>query len=251
MAVTITGLDDFTESTNLLVYADPGAGKTVLGGTSNGLIIALEPGTISAKRHGSKAKLAQIDTWPDFVEILNRLRNGSLKPPWVVIDTLTRLQELCLLGILSERTGKVAEKMPDEVPALQDYMIWQSRFKATVNELNGLASNTLFLCHTMNDEDEEGNKVVLPAITGRNGTPDQTTMSRWVAATVHMYGYLAVKSTEEGEEQRRLICRRYGPYFGKDRYGVIPPKGLVNPTIPKIDALIAGKVPADKKESNA
>ena len=243
MAVKITGLDEFTESTNCLVYADPGAGKTVLGGTSNGLIIALEPGTISAKRHGSKAKLAQIDNWPDFIDIMRQLRNGSLRPPWVVIDTLTRLQELCLLGILSERTGKVAEKMPDEVPAMQDYMVWQSRFKATVNALNDIKSNTLYLCHTMNDEDDDGNRVVLPMLTGKNGTPDPTTMSRWVCATVHMYGYLAVKATEDSE-QRRLICRRFGPYFGKDRYGVIPPRGLIDPTIPKIDALIAGKVPA-------
>ena len=77
-------------------------------------------------------------------------------------------------------------------------------------------------------------------------------MCRWVCSTVHLYGYLAVKMDDEGNEHRKFIARRFGPYFGKDRYGVIPPKGMAEPTIPKIDRLITEAAPRpDKKESNA
>lgn len=217
----ITALDNFTESINMLVYSDPGAGKTVLGGTTNGLIVATEPGTVSAKRMGSTAQLVKPANLAEFLQLLKWGKNNSKPGEWWVVDTLTELQSMVIRGILEDAHKANASRDLD-TPAIQDYMKWQLLFKRIVKALNDLPCNVLYTCHAMREEDEDGEPIILPDISGKNGTNDPTTMSRWVSGTVHAYGYLTVKK-REGEEFRRLICKRTGPYFGKDRYGVLAP----------------------------
>lgn len=219
----ITALSNFTESINGLVYSDPGAGKTVLGGTApKALIVATEAGTISAKRSGSTADVAHPENWAQLYELIRwGRRGGDKKHDWWIIDTLTEMQTMLMRDILENgKSGNAARDI--DTPQIQDWGIYQNKFKRVVKALNDMPMNVLYLCHTMTDEDEEGEQVVLPALQGKNGTNDPLTMSRWVCGTVHFYGYLKVKQ-KEGEEFRRLICKRSGPYFGKDRYGVLTP----------------------------
>jgi hypothetical protein len=240
----ITSLSNFTESINGLVYADPGAGKTVLGGTANNaLILATEAGTISAKRSGSSARVVKVPTWNVFEEIVRRARRGDerfLKPDWWIIDTLTEAQNLLMRQILEDAHEENKSRGID-TPQIQDWGVYQNRFKRVVKAINDLPVNVLYLCHTMTDEDEEGNQVVLPAIQGKNGTNDPLTMSRWVCGTVHFYGYLKVKHNGENEF-RRLICKRSGPYFGKDRYGVLLPY-IDDPNMVDIEKRIVDSMP--------
>jgi len=252
MGYEITALDDFTESINFLVYSDPGAGKTVLGGTTNGLIIALEPGTISAKRMGSTAQTIRCKDYPEFAEVLNDLRRGKVVNPatgeryeWVVIDTLTELQQMMAQNIMRD-AHKVSAKRSATVLDMLGHQEWQSLFKRVVHALNDLPENVLFLCHAMRDEDEDGEPMILPDIAGKNGTQDSTTMSRWVCGTMHAYGYLKVKRGDDGE-YRRLIMQRSGAYFGKDRYGVLAP-WVDNPNMLDITERILNPPKKKKKE---
>jgi hypothetical protein len=236
-APVISSLDDYTESINMLVYSDPGAGKTVLAGTApNATFLATEPGTISAKRMGSQAKLVKVSDWDEFMSWLRWARRGGVKAgEWWMPDTLTELQAMCIKGILSDAHSANASRDLD-TPAIQDYMKWQLLFKRVVRAMNDLPCNILYTCHAMDSEDEEGETIVLPSLSGKNGTSDPTTMAKWVAGTVHAYGYLKVKK-QEGKEFRRLIFQRSGPYFGKDRYGVLGPY-IDNPNMADIEKRI-------------
>lgn len=220
----LTDLDSYTESINLAVFADPGVGKTVLGGTSNGLIIATEAGTISAKRMGSKAKTVRIRDYKQFTAVLNSLRRdgtyGGYAPEWIVVDTITELQSMVMAGILADPPdGK--PRNPD-TPQIQDYGTVQGRFKRIVHALNDLPINVLYTAHAMRVEDEEGEPLIMPDLTGKWGTSDSTTASRWFCGTVHSFGYLKVVKVED-KLIRRWGFRRSGPYLGKDRYGVLAP----------------------------
>ena len=74
----IEEMDDFTESINILCHGDTGSGKNVLWGSlEDMLILAIEEGTISSKRHGSTAKVMKIRTWPQFVATYEWLRDGK------------------------------------------------------------------------------------------------------------------------------------------------------------------------------
>lgn len=240
----ITALVEFTESINLLAYADPGAGKTVLAGTMGpeGLIIATEAGTISAKRMGSESLTQRVTEYPQFAAILNALRKGKLllpttgkSPRWVAVDTLTELQQM-LQRHIAKTAHSESPQRDANILDMRGHQDWQSTFKRIVHAMNDLPQNVLYTCHAMRDEDEEGDPIILPDLSGKNGTNDSTTMSRWVAGTVHAYGYLKVK--RNGDEQfRRWMMTRSGPYFGKDRYGVLSPY-VDNPNLLEIESRI-------------
>lgn len=244
----LTDLDSFTESINLLAYGDPGAGKTVLAGTGDEgcLILATEPGTISAKRQGSKAKTVRVQTYPEFAHVLNSLRRtgsySGFSPEWLCIDTATELQNIVINGIMADPPdGKF--RAPDTMQ-IQDYGTAQTRFKRIIHAINALPMNVLYTTHAMRVEDEEGEPITLPDLTGKWGTNDQTTAARWVAGTVHAYGYLKVVKKDD-TDVRRWLFRRQGPYFGKDRYGVLAPY-IDNPNLREIEArILASNTPKE------
>lgn len=240
----ITALDDFTESINLLVYGESGTGKTVLGGTAGpkGLIVATEPGTVSAARAGSKCKLTRVKDWEDFADLMTWLRtdpNGNARGvQWLIIDSLTELQDMCLRGIIKAGNAKKRREIIEK-PEIQDYMVWQNRFKSTIHQLNDLPCNVLYICTSMDSENEDGDTILMPSLNGKNGTNDPTTMSKWVCGTVHAFGYLKVTEDDDKNEFRQWIFKRTGPYYGKDRYGVLTPF-VKNPNLQAIARKITG-----------
>lgn len=246
----VTDLDSFTESINLNVYADPGAGKTVLTGTGGEkmLIIATEPGTISAKQMGSKAKTVRVRTYRQFATVLNSLRRtGTYKgfrPEWLGVDTLTELQAMMMVDIV-ENPFDGKPRNPD-TPQIQDYGTAQGRFKKVVHALNDLPINVLYTTHTMRTEDEEGEPLLMPAISGKWGTNDPTTASQWFAGTVHSFGYLKVIKKDD-KLIRRWGFRRSGAYLGKDRYGVLAPY-VDEPNLLEIEARIRAATNTPKGE---
>ncbi|MGE5612724.1 MAG: AAA family ATPase [Bacillota bacterium] len=226
MNIQITALSESNPSVNMLVYGDSGAGKTVLGGTApRALILAVEAGTISAARQGSKAHVVDCSTYPKFAAVLNAARAGTLRHPdgekfsWLVVDSLTMFQEKLQTDVIE----KAHASNPNRSATILDMMghqEFQRLYKRVVNALNDLDENVLYLCHAMRKTDEELDPIILPHLTGKFGTDDSTACARWTVGTMDIYGYLAVskKAKAEGEpERRRLIVERRDAYFGKDR----------------------------------
>lgn len=212
----IKDIADIHPAVNFLIYSDPGGGKTRLAATAPGVVIlnAEGDGIISARKANRGAKVVDVPEYATIRSWLQWARNGGVaQGEWWCIDTLTRVQEMIRQDIL-ERAG--IESM-----RIQDYGTWADKFKGFVLACNALPCNMIYLCHTMSDEDEEGNKVVLPALNGKNGSSDPTNMSRWVAGTMTDYGYLRplpIDKERPNEYKSRLILRRSGPYFAKSRH---------------------------------
>lgn len=234
LPASITVLDDFDESVNMLVYGDSGVGKTVLAGTSpNALFLATEHGVISAKRQGSKAKVWKCDSWDD-IEAAYRwlLSNPDHGFDWVVIDSLTEFQQHLLRWILDRAVKENASRDPD-IPAIQDHQKWQNMYKRFVRQFNDLPVNMLYTATSFRKSDEEGDDLILPDILGKDYG-----MSQWTCASMHVVGYLArrkvkSKGSAEAVEVRRLLCEKTGPYFAKDRYDVLVPY-VDSPNMPAI-----------------
>lgn len=231
----IVDLDDFTESINMLVYGDSGSGKTVLAGTADEkmLILATEKGLIAAKRQGSKAKGWKCSSWGDIDKAYKWLKDHPDHGfEWVCIDSLSEFQQHMLRWILDQAMAENASRDPD-IPAIQDHQKWQNMYKRYVRAFNDLPVNMLYTATAFRKEDEEGEDLILPDILGKDYG-----ISQWTCASMHVVAYLSVRRKKETKEEfRRLLAKRTGPYFGKDRYNVLVPF-VDNPTMPEISARI-------------
>lgn len=243
----IVDLEDFTESVNILVYGDSGVGKTVLGGTApRCLIIRAEDGAISAYRQGSEAKVWPVTEWSDFEAAYAWCEENTDEFDWIVIDSLTKVQELALRSILKRAVADNPSRDPD-IPAIQDHQKWQNMLKRYVVMFNDLPQNVMWTALAMHKEDQEGQDIVLPLILGKNYD-----ISASICAEMNVVGYLSVETVKQKRgdvvtsvERRELLVKSRHPFFAKDRYGVLGnEKGvIVNPTMPDIIAAINAPPP--------
>lgn len=215
----IKSISDFDEPKNILVYGDAGVGKTPFGASCpKSLLIATEPGAISAKRLG----YTDVDvwycheSWDEFVKAFRWLHdNPDHGYQWVVVDNATQLQEIMLRSIV-ERARATNSKRDEDIPAIQDYQKWYLMFDRFVKALNALPVNVLWLAHTMRRVNDEGEDLLLPAIQGQDYAQATKFCGRMMAI-----GFLEQRVIKKGDKtvfQNRVQWRKTQTCFAKDRY---------------------------------
>lgn len=239
----IVDIDDFTESINILCHADTGAGKTVLWSqVPDLLILAIEEGTISAKRRGARAKVWRIHSWSDLVEAYEWVRDNPGVFKWVMIDSITRAQSMCIKHIM-ELVVKANPARDPLIPSQGDHFKWQLSMKQLVTDFNELPENIIWLARSMVKDDPDGNEIVVPLIEGKDYG-----ISAWVCGEMHLLCYLKKERKGKGDAARmvrRLYTNEHPMYWCKDRYDVLP-HIIENPDANKIIAMIEGSGTAPK-----
>lgn len=237
----IVDLADYTESKNIICHGDTGAGKTVLwANLPNILIIALEEGQVSAKRRlpppkaGQMRKIWRCKTWLDFVEAYEWVRDNPAVFEWVMIDSITKAQYLCIKHIM-ETVVKANPSRDPHIPAQGDHFKWQLWMKEMVSDWNELPENIVWLARSMVKEDPDGEEIVVPQIEGKDYG-----ISAWVCGEMHLVCYL--KKVKEGKGPQAKMARvlytnDHATYWCKDRYDVLP-HVIKNPDANKIVKLI-------------
>jgi hypothetical protein len=229
----IISLQDEDEHVNLLIYADSGVGKTVFCGSDDDvLFIAPEDnGTLSAKRFGSSAKKWKIQKWADIVEAYEWLYSLDTIPfNWVVLDSLTEMQEMCMRQILDEAYEMNPGRDPD-VPQLQDWQPYFERFRRLVKAFNALPVNVIYTALQKDEDDEDGDKVVLPMIQGK-GTQFAKQVASWMTSFGHMRVLRKkVGADEDGtpiyDEYRIIQWKASKNVMAKDRTMCLEPRTII------------------------
>lgn len=246
---------------NIMVYADSGTGKTVFGGSDDRvLFIAPEDsGTISAKRHGSKADKWPVKSWNDLLEAYEYLyeqieENGSLPYDWIVIDSLTEMQYMAMQHVLKMAVEDKPNRDPD-VPEIQDWQRYYIVFEKMIRAFNDLQVNVLYTALARKVEDAEGEDFYVPDIQGK-----KYLLSLKVASLMTSFGHMLVElhphKDAEGNDtgkkvrKRRIYWEDTGVSRGKDRTRALAPHtdGL---TLKQVREKIEGYVPAKKAVKKA
>jgi hypothetical protein len=228
----IITLQEEDEFCNLLIYADSGVGKTVFAGSDDDvLFIAPEDnGTVSAKRFGSTARKWKIHGWNDISEAYKWLSSLDTIPfNWVVLDSLTEMQDMAMRQILQEGVEINPGRDPD-VPQLQDWIPYQNRFMRMVKSFNDLQVNMLYTALQMDEENEDGDKVVLPMLQGKG-----TQYSKKVCGTMTSFGHMKVArrkgeiidGEQQYEEYRVIQWKASKTVMAKDRTRTLEPRTII------------------------
>lgn len=241
---------------NILLYGASGIGKTVLAGSDDKVlfIAAEDDGTLSAKRFGSTAKKWPVKKWDDIVEALEYLEDladGDGVPfNWIIIDSATEMQQLCMRAILDEAVAENPSRDPD-IPAIQDWQKYYELFKRMAKRFNAMPVNVLWTALEQDAEDEEGNVYKVPLLQGK-GTQYAKTFASWMTS----FGYMAVVRQASGteddgtlkyRERRVIIWRSTDKIMAKDRTRCLEPR-TVDLTLKQIREKIESGPVAPKPE---
>lgn len=232
--------DDFIR---IMVYGDPGVGKTVFAATSpKCLILSCDPaGTTSAAVRNSPAQRWNIMDWNDMTEAYEYLRHeGHKEFEWVWIDSLTLFQERGLDNIMQDL---VAERPHRKVylPDKGEYGQNMNRVLILMRNMVALPINLGVTAHVLRTEDDDGKVTYMPAIQGKN-MPDK------ICAYMGIVGFMYARRAE-GRTEIGIRTRKDSKHYAKDRFDAFPSGRLLNPTVPDLQKAVEAKLPRTKTAS--
>lgn len=221
----------------VMIYGEPGVGKTVFAGTSPKALILTndDAETISAAAMGSSADVWVCESYTQIEEAWEWLRHeGHKEYEWVWVDNLTLLQDQSMDSIMRELVARNPNRNR-WVPDQHEYLVNQNRLSTTVRDFKKLPMHVGFTAHVMKSEDQDGKILYLPMLQGGKGE-----LSQKICGLCNMVGYLAQRK-KGGQNKRILYIEKTGRYLAKGRYPGMPSQ-LEDPSMPLLLETMAATV---------
>lgn len=247
---------------NMLLYGEPGSGKSVFAGTSPNVLLLLnsdDEGSSAARwRRGFNTGSCDqwvVDDYDDATQAYEYVRHEGVKEyDWVWLDNVSLFQEQLMDQIMEDLIARNSTRnrfIPDKPQYLEN----QQRLSLLVRDFSKLPIHFGITAHVMEVEDDEGELQMLPDVQGGQGK-----ISRKLCGYCNIVGYMKV--TKEGREIRtnkakgRIAKDRFHAFDGKLGPAPRTPEGYEGPTVPQmmaaIDKAMSGgpkKRPAKKRAS--
>lgn len=190
---------------NLLIYGEPGVGKTRLAGsaadhedTAPVLILDVEGG-VTSLRHRNDIDVIQvrdIDTIVKVHDQLQKEKGGGYRT--VVIDSLSELQKLDMRTVMQEEYNRQPDRTDKDVPSQRAWGKSQERLRRIIRGYKDLPVHTIMTTLVTQTTDEQTNVThYYPALPGK--------MRGDAPGFFDIVGYLRVKEEQNGAVIRRLL----------------------------------------------
>lgn len=225
--------DEVVKFLNLLIYGEPGVGKTLFASTaedaldtSPSLLIDCEGGTTTLR--GRNIDVVTIRSIKELEKLHKELREsinpetGDFYYKTVSLDTLSELQKLDMRTIM-ERVVNEHPERDIEVPAQREWGMASDHVRQIVRKFRDLPCNTIFTCHAAIDVDKNTNaKSYAPNLPGK--------LKQDIPGFIDIVGFMS--TAMQGEELVRQIQFAKTPRVSaKDRTNALGAL-VLNPTIP-------------------
>lgn len=223
---------------NMLVYGDPGVGKTWLGGSASDvedmgpvLYIDVEGGTLTLREHFPLVDVVRVQSWSDMAKVYNALKKGEGGYRTVVLDSLTEIQKFSMETIMRDLVAAEPDRDPD-VPGMREWGKNINQLRTLVRRFRDLPMNVIFTALSATDKDGKTGKMFTRVnLSGK--------LSGEVPGFVDIVMYMYVKE-KDGEIQRLLLTGATDKVTAKDRSNKLPPV-IEQPSMSEIHKLIYGK----------
>jgi len=218
---------------NMMIYSDPGVGKTHFVGTAQDhkltapLLVFDVDGGITTLRKRKDVDVIQVRSVKQLIQgyrmLFNAIPSDGKKFPYgtVAIDTYSELQQLDLKEIMTQ-FAKINDKIDPDVPDMRGYGKSGTHMRDIVRAFRDLPCNTIFTCHSESDRDNNMKLINKIKLVGK--------------LRVDIPGFLDIvgfyRSEMDGEELKRFMqFQGTETVVAKDRTGAFDAVE-VNPTIP-------------------
>jgi phage nucleotide-binding protein len=225
---------------NLLVYGEPGAGKTWLAGTaldspltSPVLLLDVEGGTVTL-RHRKNLDVIQVRTMKEVEQVQNELFKAT-EPYYstVIIDSLSELQKLDMRTVQEMEKNRTPDKVDIDIPSMRAWGKNGERMRRLIRAYKDLPIHVIATCLLATDFDEaNGVNNYYPMLPGK--------LRGEVPGYFDVVGYL--KAEEQRVDGKVVVTRmlqttKTRRVVAKDRTSALPDI-INNPTIPEMWSLI-------------
>lgn len=214
---------------NMLVYGQPGTGKTRFCGSAEPrfktLIASAESGLLSLNNNKVNGEVFSYDyvkvtKFEEIEEIYKFLAFSKHDYKLLALDSGTELQKVCMDFILRE------EKI--EKPRIQDWGTLNDKMTRLIRTMRDLPIHLIMTSLMDEDKDElTGEVKVYPSFQGK--------ISKSIGGYFDevFYSYCTSKKSESGNTfEYKLLTQNSGKYLGKDRSGKLPQ--IINPNFCEI-----------------
>jgi hypothetical protein len=224
---------------NILIYGEPGVGKTVFAGSASAvenfgpvLVLDAEGGVLSLDMTYPQCKVIRTTSWGEIAKFYGDIydkKGAGFKT--LVVDSLSEIGKVCMNTVMAELLKEHPERDPD-VPSVREWGIVLERMRRFIRGMRDLPGvNTIMTAHIYTDKDQQtGVAKNYPSLNGQ---------LRREAAGFFDFVFYMYTLQKKDENQRLLMTAPNGKYIAKDRSGRLPVL-VENPSMPVVMEYILG-----------
>lgn len=218
----VSSVSDIPPYINMLVYGDPGVGKTVLAGSASVvpelspvLYIDVEGGTLSLRQRFPDVHVVRVKSFNDFGKLFSELQKSDHGYKTVVLDSITEIQKFGMYEIMRRTLEDDPDRDPD-LPGIGEWGKNTEQMRRTIRAFRDLPMNTIFLALGATDQDKKGNRLTKPALSAK--------LAAEIAGFLDVVCYMYKKTDRDtGEVKRLLLTAGTDEFIAKDRTDKLPP----------------------------
>lgn len=227
-----------TSKLNILIYAAPGVGKTVLAASAievpacgNVLFIDVDNGLASVAHYGDKLKYVPVGSTQEFETVLKDLAGVDReKYQTVIIDSITELSELEIQAVARAATEKGNKRDNVDEVHLVDHKLRGQKLNRLFGLAKRLPQNIVFLSKAGKEVPKDANGLPIPGAKATDIYPEVPKRVRGeLMGAVDIAGFLNLES----DGSRKLYLEQTGPIQAKSRVRGVTGV-LTNPTMKDI-----------------
>jgi phage nucleotide-binding protein len=201
---------------NMLIYGDPGVGKTRLISTAQDhestsplLLVDIEGGTKTI-RNRNDIEVAKIRSMSELIKLQNELYKEGDNLPFktIALDNMSELQALDIKAIMKEAYSKNPDKVDIDVPSQREWGKTREHLRAITRSFRDLPCHTIMTAHVVTEKNEGQPDRYFPGFGGKAKTD--------VPGFMDIVGFMTV-DMKQREAIRRLQFVGTRAVLAKDR----------------------------------